>query len=59
MKAFASRGQDWVDIEGIIVRQTGTVDWTYIDRQLRPLAELKDAPHILIELENRRVEFER
>jgi hypothetical protein len=59
MKAFASRGQDWVDVEGIIVRQTGALDWTYIDRQLRPLAELKDALHILIELENRRVEFER
>ncbi len=59
MKAFAARGQDWVDIEGIIVRQTGTLDWTYIDRQLRPLASLKDAPETLTELARRREEFER
>jgi hypothetical protein len=59
MKSFASRGQDWVDIEGIIVRQTGKLDWDHIQRQLRPLAELKGAPEILQQLEHRRVEFER
>ena len=59
LKAFAGRGQDWVDVEGIIVRQTGKLDWDYIFEQLRPLAELKDAPGILDQLESRRVEFER
>jgi hypothetical protein len=59
LKAFASRGQDWVDIEGVIVRQTGKLDWAYIDEQLGPLAELKEAPDILSELEKRRLEFER
>lgn len=58
MKAFASRARDWIDIEGIIVRQTGKLDWTYIDLQLRPLAELKEAPEILSELEKRRQELE-
>ena len=58
MKAFASRDRDWVDIEGIIVRQTGKLDWTYINDQLSPLAELKEAPEILTELEKRRREFE-
>ena len=57
-KAFASRGQDWVDIEGIIVRQTGKLNWRYIRDQLRPLAELKGAPEILAQLERRRAEFE-
>ena len=33
--------------------------WDYINEQLGPLAELKDAPEILNELEKRRVEFER
>jgi hypothetical protein len=47
-----------VDIERIIVRQTGRLDWTYIREQLGPLAELKEAPEILAELERRRVEFE-
>lgn len=58
MKAFAGRGQDWVDVERIIVRQTGKLDWGYILGQLRPLAELKEAPEILDELERRRLEFE-
>lgn len=59
LKAFAARGQDWVDIEGIIVRQTGTLDWTYVEQQLAPLVALKEAPEILTELARRRDEFER
>jgi hypothetical protein len=58
LKAFAARGQDWVDVERIIVRQTGNLDWTYILSQLRPLAELKEAPEIVDQLERRRREFE-
>jgi hypothetical protein len=59
LKAFAGRGQDWVDVERIIVRQTGNLDWIYIREQLQPLAELKEAPGILDQLEARRIEFER
>lgn len=59
MKAFAARPRDWIDVEGIIVRQTGKLDWNYIHRQLAPLAELKEEPRILSELEQRRVEFEK
>jgi len=59
LKAFAGRGQDWADVERIIVRQTGKLDWQYVYEQLRPLAELKDAPEIIDQLEARRVEFER
>ena len=59
MKAFATRGKDWVDIEGIITRQTGQLDWSYIESQLQPLAELKGEPQILAELQKRRLEFER
>jgi hypothetical protein len=58
LKAFAGRGQDWVDVERIIVRQTGKLDWNYIREQLQPLAELKEAPEILDQLEARRVKFE-
>jgi hypothetical protein len=58
LKAFAGRGQDWVDVERIIVRQTGKLDWSYIREHLRPLAELKEAPEILDQLERRRVESE-
>lgn len=59
MKAFAARAKDWIDVEGILIRQTGKLDWSYIRRQLKPLAELKEAPEILNELERRRLEFER
>ena len=59
MKSFAGRGQDWVDVERVIVRQTGNLDWFYIDRQLRPLVELKGLPGTLNELSRRRTEFEK
>ena len=58
MKAFAGRGQDWVDLERFIIRQTGKLDWNYIRQQLGPLATLKESPEILDELYKRIVEFE-
>jgi hypothetical protein len=47
MKAFASRPKDWVDLEGILIRQHGLLDWAYVESQLRPLTELKEEPEIL------------
>jgi hypothetical protein len=58
-KAFAARPKDWLDVEGIIIRQTGKLDWRYIRSQLTPLAQLKGAPEILDQLESRRRECER
>jgi hypothetical protein len=46
LKAFADRPRDWLDVEGIAIRQE-SLDWEYIECQLRPLAEAKDSPHIL------------
>jgi hypothetical protein len=46
-KAFADRPRDWSDIEGIIFRQQGRLDWDYIDAQLTPLVTLKEQPEIL------------
>ena len=46
MKAFASRPKDWLDAEGIVVRQT-KLDKPYILKQLSALCELKEAPEIL------------
>jgi len=59
LKAFAARGRDWVDIEGIIVRQAGTLDWRYVDEQLGPLAALKEEPGILTDLAKRRADLDR
>ena len=58
MKSFASRPQDWVDVSGIIVRQSVSLDWNYIERQLRPLVELKGSPETLDRLRRHRSEFE-
>src|SRR5271165_3394476 len=40
LKSFADRPQDWVDVERVIVRQTGKLDWKYILDQLKLLMEL-------------------
>lgn len=49
-KAFANRPRDWIDIEGIVIRQQGNLDWQYIDEQLTPLVMLKEQPEILDKL---------
>ena len=43
-KAFAGRPQDWLDIEGIAVRQAGRLDERLIWTELIPLLELKETP---------------
>lgn len=57
LKAFADRAKDWVDVEGIIIRQSGVIDWSYVQAQLAPLVELKEAPEILRRLDQRRREL--
>lgn len=50
MKSFAGRHRDWADIEGILVRQRGQLDWDHILKELTPLCELKESPEIVAEL---------
>ena len=59
LKAFAAREKDWVDVEGVIIRQAGRLDWPYVRAHLRPLAQLKEEPELLEELERRRARLER
>ena len=57
MKAFASRPLDWNDVRGILVRQgTSNLDWPYIQHQLQPLCEIKEAAEIIAQLEKLRRE---
>ena len=58
LKAFADRPKDWVDVDGILIRQAGRIDWAYVREQLAPLAELKEAPELLQRLDERRREVE-
>ncbi len=59
MKAIASRPRDWLDIEGVIIKQTGKLNWQYILSHTRTLAELKEEPQIVDHLLRRRDEFEK
>ena len=40
-KTFAGREKDWLDIEGIVLRQAGRLDEALIWEELTPLLELK------------------
>lgn len=46
MKAFAARPRDWLDAEGVVVRQT-SLNKPHILRHLSVLCELKESPEIL------------
>jgi len=41
-KAFAGRDRDWLDIEGIVLRQGGSLEADTIWQELLPLLELKE-----------------
>jgi hypothetical protein len=59
-KTFAARSQDWRDVEMTIVRQGDeALDWRYIEEQLRPLLELKEAPELFDQLETLRARLRR
>ena len=50
LKAFADRSQDWMDVEGIIMRQGDHLNSSHIFQQLTTLSELKEAPEIVDKL---------
>lgn len=50
LKAFASRPQDWIDVEKVIIRQGKKLKQTIIIDELTPLAELKEEPEILVKV---------
>jgi len=43
-KTFAGREKDWLDIRGLVDRQSGQLDEALILRELEPLLELKETP---------------
>ena len=46
-KAFASRPQDWMDIESVLLRQQDELDFEVIWEELIPLANLKEDAEIV------------
>ena len=56
-KAFASRDRDWLDIDGILMRQGTKLDTRLIFHELRPLVELKQDNNIIPRLEQKMREY--
>lgn len=55
-KCFAGRTQDWADVESVLTRQRGRLQWDLILRELTFLCELKETPETvdkLLELKDR------
>jgi hypothetical protein len=52
-KCFAGRESDWVDVDGILARQRGKLDFDLVRRELKPLLELQEQPDKLERLEQK------
>jgi len=50
LKLFAFRPQDVLDVETVVVRQRGALDWAHVEQYLEPLAEIKEQPEIMAAL---------
>ncbi|MEW6093392.1 MAG: nucleotidyltransferase [Chloroflexota bacterium] len=46
-KAISNRSQDWIDIEGILMRQRGKLDIQYIHHWLKQFADALENPEML------------
>jgi hypothetical protein len=58
LKSFADRAKDWGDIETVLVRQAGKLDWEYIRSNLHPLCAVKENSAIPRHLEELRGKVE-
>ncbi len=47
LKSFASRPQDWIDVEKVVIRQGSRLNRSLIVEELSPLAELKEEPETM------------
>jgi hypothetical protein len=50
-KVFAGRPQDWLDVEGIVVRRRREIDWAHVRQELGQLLHFKEDSESLPRLE--------
>jgi hypothetical protein len=50
-KSFAARPQDWADVEGVLIRQRGALDWPQVWADLVELAGYKGEPGLVDQLD--------
>ena len=53
-KVFAGRARDLADVEGILLRRGGDLDWNLIENELKPLLEAAEAPDRMQWLQSKR-----
>lgn len=58
LKMFALRPRDIADVESVTSRMGKELDWSYIEINLAPLAEAKEAPEIMRALADLRARFQ-
>ncbi len=51
LKSFADRSRDWADVETIITRKEGYLDWDYIFEQLKSLCQITESHGIIEHLQ--------
>jgi hypothetical protein len=47
LKLFAFRPRDVLDVETLLVRQRGALDWVHAERHLKELSDIKEQPEIM------------
>ncbi len=52
-KCFAGRERDWADVDGVLARQFGKLDFGLVRRELKPLLDLQEQPEKLKRLEEK------
>ena len=52
-KCFANREKDWLDVDGILARQWNKLNLKVVRKELKPLAQLKEEPEIIVRLEQK------
>lgn len=58
-KVVAGREKDWLDIEGVLIRQRGRLDLGLFHREAGPLLELRGDPEILVRFQRLHSSLER
>ncbi|MGA2737109.1 MAG: nucleotidyl transferase AbiEii/AbiGii toxin family protein [Bryobacteraceae bacterium] len=59
LKLFAFRPRDVLDVETVVVRQRGALDWTHVEKHLDALAEIKGQPEIMEAFARLRTQYPR
>jgi hypothetical protein len=56
-KSFSGRPQDWVDVEGILIRQRGEIGWPAVESNLAALCDLTESTDPLERLQELRCRY--